>query len=127
MSNNNEIRYEITGDKDWSKDWNYKENYNVLDELVGANLSRNISNQQLKKFYPHIPVEDFEENEEYHIGFARGKYLALEAARNWIAFYLDKHQDEIETVISSAGDRPYLDVEFNEVDDITDAYISAPK
>ena len=122
MSNNNEIRYEIAEFNTNTTDWNFKENYNILDELVGANLSRNISNQQLKKFYPHIAVEDYEENEDWHIGFARGKYLALEAARNWIAFYLDKHQDEIETVISSAGDRPYLDVEFNEVDDITDAY-----
>ncbi len=25
-------------------------------------------------------------------------------------------------VISSSGKRPYLDVEFNEIDDITDAY-----
>ena len=85
--------------------------------LSAKRLARNINNQQLKKYYPKIPVDDYEENEDWHRGYSRGKYLALEATRNWIAFYFDKHQDEIETVISSAGERPYLDVEFNEVDE----------
>jgi len=117
MSENNEIQYDLAEFKADTTDWHIKENYNVLDEMVGANLARNINNQQLKKYYPKIPVDDYEEDESWHRGYSRGKYLALEATRNWIAFYFDKHQDEIETVISSAGERPYLDVEFNEVDE----------
>ena len=117
MSENNDLQYELAEFKADTTDWHIKENYNVLDEMIGANLARNINNQQLKKYYPKIPVDDYEEDEAWHRGYSRGKYLALEATRNWLQFYFDKHQDEIETVISSAGDRPYLDVEFNEVDE----------
>ena len=111
-------KYEVAEFETDSTDWNFKEDYNVLDEMVGANLARNINNQQLKKFYPNIPVEDYEENEEWHIGFSRGKAMMLEATRGFLAELFNKSQEEIDTVLISQEDRPYLEVNVNGMDKI---------
>ena len=92
--------------------------YNVLDEMVGANLARNINNQQLKKFYPNIPIDDYEESEDWHRGFSRGKQLMLEATRHFLAELFNKPQEEIDTVLISREERRYLDVNVNGMDEM---------
>ena len=86
------------------------EDYNVLDEMVGANLARNINNQQLKKFYKNIPLDDYEENEQFHRGFSRGKQMMLEATRNWLCAYFGIEDNEIDSVLTMQRERPFLEV-----------------
>jgi hypothetical protein len=111
-------QYEVAEFETDSTSWNFKEDYNVLDEMVGANLARNINNQQLKKFYPNIPIDDYEESEDWHRGFSRGKQLMLEATRHFLAELFNKPQEEIDTVLISQEERPYLDVNVNGMDEI---------
>jgi myo-inositol-1-phosphate synthase len=107
-----DIKYEVVDFETNSADYNFREDYNVLDEMVGANLSRNINNQQMKKFYPDIPIDDYEESEDFHIGFARGKEMMLEAIRNYLSELYNKDQSDIDTILRSSTARPYLDVAF---------------
>ena len=109
---NDTTKYEVTEFQLDSTDWNFREDYNVLDEMVGANLARNINNQQLKKFYPNIPVDDYEESEEFHMGFSRGKQMMLEAIRNYLSELYNKEQSDIDTILRSSTERPFLDVAF---------------
>ena len=88
-------QYEVAEFETDSTIWNFKEDYDVLDEMVGANLARNINNQQLKKFYPNIPIDDYEESELYN-----------------------KPQEDIDTVLISQEERPYLSVNVNDEDDL---------
>ena len=98
---NDTTKYEVAEFQIDSTDWNFREDYNVLDEMVGANLARNINNQQLKKFYPNIPIEDYEESEEFHMGFSRGKQLMLEAIRNYLSELYNKEQSDIDAILIS--------------------------
>ena len=107
-----DIKYEVAEFETDNTDYNYREDYNVLDEMVGANLARNINNQQLKKFYPNIPVDDYEESEEFHMGFSRGKQLMLEATRNYISDLYNKDQSDIDAILRTSTERPFLDVAF---------------
>ena len=109
---NNTTKYEVTEFQLDSTDWNFREDYNVLDEMVGANLARNINNQQLKKFYPSIPVDDYEESEEFHMGFSRGKQMMLEAIRNYLSELYNKEQSDIDAILRTSTERPFLDVAF---------------
>tara|TARA_R100001369_G_scaffold76579_1_gene105743 strand:+ start:419 stop:781 length:363 start_codon:yes stop_codon:yes gene_type:complete len=106
-------KYQVAEFETDSTIWNFKEDYDVNDEMVGANLARNINNQQLKKFYQNIPVEDYEENEQWHIGFSRGKAMMLEATRGFLAELFKKSQEEIDTILISSEERPYLEVNVN--------------
>ena len=108
-----DTKYEVAEFNCDSTTWNFKENYNVLDEMVGANLSRNINNQQLMKFYPNIPKTEYEESEDFHMGFARGKQLMLEATRHYLAELFSKQQEDIDTILISQEERPYLSVELD--------------
>jgi myo-inositol-1-phosphate synthase len=107
-----DIKYEIADFETNSADYNFREDYNVLDEMVGANLSRNINNQQMQKFYPDIPIDDYEESEDFHIGFARGKEMMLEAIRNYLSELYNKDQSDIDAILRTSTERPFLDVAF---------------
>ena len=109
---NDTTKYEVAEFQIDSTDWNFREDYNVLDEMVGANLARNINNQQLKKFYPSIPVDDYEESEEFHMGFSRGKQMMLEAIRNYLSELYNKEQSDIDAILRTSTERPFLDVAF---------------
>ena len=104
-------KYEVAEFNCDSSTWNFKEDYNVLDAMVGANLSRNINNQQVEKFYPDIPKDEYEESEEFHMGYARGKQIMMEATRHFLAELFNAKQNEIDTVLISGEARPYLSVE----------------
>ena len=114
----NESKYIVAEFNCDSTTWNFKEDYNVLDEMVGANLSRNINNQQVEKFYPDIAKDEYEESEEFHMGFARGKQLMMEATRNFLAELFNKSQDDIDTVLINSQERPYLDVDVEGMDEM---------
>ena len=114
----NDTKYEVAEFNCDSSIWNFKEDYNVLDEMVGANLSRNINNQQVEKFYPDIPKDEYEESEEFHMGYARGKAMMLEATRGFLAELFNKSQAEIDTILISSEERPYLEVNVNGMDEM---------
>ena len=57
-------------------------------------------------------------NEQWHIGFSRGKAMMLEATRGFLAELFNKSQEEIDTVLISQEDRPYLEVNVNGMDKI---------
>ena len=104
MTNNIEIATFNT-DKE---DFKMKEDYHIDDTIIGDGLTAVIGVQQLQRHDPIIPDEEL--TEDFMHGFARGKLFMMEACRNWLMYYFDKSSEEIETILRTTGEQPYLDV-----------------
>jgi len=107
-------RYNMARFEQSALTYTFNETYDELDEQVGANLARVIGNQQIKKFYPKIPLETYEENEDWHIGYARGKQIMLEALRNWVSNTFDRPQEEIDSVLNMRFERPLIEIHLED-------------
>jgi hypothetical protein len=107
-------RYNMASFEQSALTYTFNETYDEIDEQMGANLARVIGNQQIKKFYPKIPLETYEKNEDWHIGYARGKQIMLEAFRHWISNTFDRPQEEIDSVLNMRFERPLIEIHLED-------------